>query len=181
LFPIAFPILGQSMRPDPDLPQGWEFHFNAPFGQDHDITPIPGPFKPYQIDAYYLILQTQTFARLVGASGKDKNSRACLAFDTKKRKAVIKFLFDRSFYMLDVKKISPAVYELIIDGDSRKIKLLKENPTHKNESDYKLRFTDEIDGGDDFYANGNYAAISNSYLMPTMSACINQAIKLSLK
>ncbi|MDZ4727725.1 MAG: hypothetical protein SH817_16320 [Leptospira sp.] len=181
IFPIAFPILSQAMTPDSDLPKGWEFQFNAPFGQDDDITPIPGPFKPYQMDAYYLILQTQSFARLVGASGKNMKSRACLALDTKKGKAVIKFLFDRTFYLLDVKKISTAVYELIIDRDSRKIKLSKENPTRKNESDYKLRFTDGIDGGDDLYADGNYAAVSNTYLMPTMSACINQAIKISMR
>lgn len=33
--------VAETMTPDPDLPEGWEFQFNAPFGQIDDITPIP--------------------------------------------------------------------------------------------------------------------------------------------
>lgn len=171
------------MKPDPGLPKDWEFQFNAPFGQIGDITPIPGPFPGYQMDAYYFTLQTSTFADLVGTYSKNAqiNKYACLALDTKQGKAVLKFLFDRNFYMLDVKKISFNIFELIYQGDSRKIKLYKINPISKDRSDYRLRFADGLTGGDDFYPKGAYAATSDTYLLPTMSACINQAVKMSLK
>lgn len=72
------------MIPDSDLPGGWESQFNAPFGQIDDITPIPGPFQPYQMDAYYFIIQTATFADLVGTHSDNRQITryACLALDT---------------------------------------------------------------------------------------------------
>ncbi|MCW7480881.1 hypothetical protein [Leptospira kanakyensis] len=175
--------VAETMTPDPDLPEGWEFQFNAPFGQIDDITPIPGPFQPYQMDAYYFIIQTATFANLVGTHSDNRQITryACLALDTKKGEAVLKFLFDRTFYMLDVKKISSQVFELSYKGDRRKIKLFKISPESKDRSDYRLRFADGFTGGDDFYSKGAYAATSDTYLFPTMSACINKAVKMSLK
>ncbi|TGM64624.1 hypothetical protein EHQ94_18815 [Leptospira meyeri] len=176
-------LFAQGMTPDPNLPESWEFQFNAPFGQIDDITLIPGPFRPYQMDAYYFTIQTSTFANLVGAYSDDRqiNKYACLALDTKKGVAVLKFLFDRTFYMLDVKKISTNVFELHHQSRKRKIKLYKISPELKSRSDYRLRFVDGFNGGDAFYSNGGYAASSDSYLFPTMSACINKAVKMSLK
>ncbi|PKA25534.1 hypothetical protein CH381_14830 [Leptospira sp. mixed culture ATI2-C-A1] len=183
MFCLSFSMLAHEMTPDPDLPEGWEFQFNAPFGQIDDITPIPGPFPPYQKDAYYFIIQTETFANLVATHSNNAQITryACLALDTKKGEAVLKFLFDRTFYMLDVKKISSNVFELQYQGDKAKIKLYKSSPERKDRSDYRLRFADGFTGGDAFYPKGAYAASSDSYLFPTMSACINMAVKMSLK
>ncbi|MCG6147978.1 hypothetical protein LFX15_06745 [Leptospira levettii] len=183
LFTFITESVAETMTPDPDLPEGWEFQFNAPFGQIDDITPIPGPFPPYQMDAYYFIIQTETFAHLVGTHSNNTQitKYACLALDTKKGEAVLKFLFDRTFYMLDVKKISSKVFELKYQGDKAKIKLYKISPERKDRSDYHLRFADGLTGGDAFYPKGAYAASSDSYLFPTMSACINMAVKMSLK
>lgn len=61
------------------------------------------------MDAYYFIIQTETFANLVGTHSNNAQITryASLALDTKKGEAVLKFLFDRTFYMLDVKKFHP--------------------------------------------------------------------------
>ncbi|EMY24513.1 hypothetical protein LEP1GSC115_4875 [Leptospira interrogans serovar Australis str. 200703203] len=161
--------------------ENWVKVFPEAYPQADDITPLPGPFETYQKDGYYTLIDPYPLAQLLKLNSGPRRAFACLALDVTQGVAVVKFLFDRNFYSLQVKRRHGDHYDFVNDGETLSFRL---EPELKLQSGiiYMIRYEDyRYFRGDHYYDRGtNSGTNSTGSIVNNMADCIQSVLRQSV-
>lgn len=161
--------------------ENWVKVFPNAYPQEDDITPLPEPFEPYKRDGYYILIDPYPLAQLLQLNSGKLQSFACLSLDVTHGEAVVKFLFDRNFYTVDVKRRHGDRYSFVDGGRTLDFKIEPEND-YEGLITYMIRYDDDnYLRGEGFYERTKTNAGTNSTShVKNMGECIGWALEQSV-
>ncbi|XDD51138.1 hypothetical protein AB3N59_05015 [Leptospira sp. WS92.C1] len=161
--------------------ENWVKVFPEAYPQADDITPIPGPFEKYKRDGYYTLIDPYPLAQLLKLNTGPRRAFACLALDVTHGVAVVKFLFDRNFYSVDVKKRHGDHYDFVNEGETLSFRLEPEYISKTGDITYMIRYEDaDYLRGEHFYDRGTNSGTNSTDMENDMTGCIQSVLRQSV-
>ncbi|MCG6192643.1 hypothetical protein LFX25_05255 [Leptospira sp. FAT2] len=161
--------------------ENWVKVFPSAYPQEDDLTPIPGPFEKYKRDGYYTLIDPYPLAQLLKLDSGSRRAFACLALDVTHGVAVVKFLFDRNFYSVDVKRRHGDHYDFINDGEMLSFRLEPEMKLKSGDIIYMIRYEDDdYFRGEHYYDRGTNSGTNSTDIENDMTGCIRSVLEQSV-
>ncbi|EMK03372.1 MULTISPECIES: hypothetical protein [Leptospira] len=162
--------------------ENWIKVFPNAYPQVDDITPVPGPFEPYRKDGLYTLIEISPLVRFLQLNSGKLQSFACLSLDVTHGEAVVKFLFDRNYYSMQVKRRHGDHYNFVNGSETLGFKLEPDIVFDDGSIGYMIRYEDErYLRGEHYYDNlkTNSGTNSSSHYK-NMTECIVSVLEQSV-